>query len=281
MALSTSDRRLHEHLRRRYGWLVAKGEPAWLKDGSFRFVAASREFALRQRLRVSDLLGERDSAFFPDWAVEQFHRDDRAVLETGRRIVVEELDRGFANTIKIPLRDEDGNVVGTVGMSQVLGDRQRLPDQLRDEAIGSLEDAMRVFRRLSAAPELDSAPAWLRRGLDLIGLEPFLRMSRENLRDVCGVHPDHLSRAFRAHAGVELRAYRQRLRTAYAVKLLAWSLEPLAGIAHASGFADQSHMTRAFGDLVGTSPARFRRVARFDDSRRRGARLSGPVAGSV
>jgi AraC family transcriptional regulator len=36
---------------------------------------------------------------------------------------------------------------------------------------------------------------------------------------------------------------------------------PIAEIAHECGFADQVHLTRFFGRIIGTSPASFRRRA--------------------
>jgi len=38
-------------------------------------------------------------------------------------------------------------------------------------------------------------------------------------------------------------------------------------VAHATGFADESHLCREFSKAVGTPPARFRRLARAFASR--------------
>ena len=50
----------------------------------------------------------------------------------------------------------------------------------------------------------------------------------------------------------------RRLRIEYAKIQLLRTDEPLAAIAVDSGFADQSHFTRTFARVEGTTPGRFR-----------------------
>jgi len=49
-----------------------------------------------------------------------------------------------------------------------------------------------------------------------------------------------------------------------AKNLLSRSRLPMAEVAIASGFADQSHFTRVFAGLVGASPGAWRRAERID-----------------
>lgn len=75
-----------------------------------------------------------------------------------------------------------------------------------------------------------------------------------------GVHRVHLSRAFAACYGLPLGVYRHQTRLAAAVGATLRGSEPLAAIAHAAGFADQSHMSRALRSATGSTPARLRRL---------------------
>jgi AraC-like DNA-binding protein len=68
-----------------------------------------------------------------------------------------------------------------------------------------------------------------------------------------------LIRAFKQHVGLTPEDYRRQLRVERARHLLA-SRRPLADIAAAAGFADQSHMTREFRRLTGLTPGVYRRA---------------------
>ena len=68
---------------------------------------------------------------------------------------------------------------------------------------------------------------------------------------------------FRRHHGLSLPSYVRRLRLNWAAERIAVTDTPIAEIALASGFADQSHFTRAFHRQLGLPPARFRRRTRF------------------
>ena len=74
-----------------------------------------------------------------------------------------------------------------------------------------------------------------------------------------GVHPAHLSRAFRDRYRETIHGRVRRLRLEWAARRLVESDDPIAGIALAAGFADQSHLTRALKAHTGLTPAAYRR----------------------
>ena len=76
-----------------------------------------------------------------------------------------------------------------------------------------------------------------------------------------GVHRVHLARLFRAAHGCGVAAYRRRLQVFRVARCLAGPT-PLAWIATDCGFADQSHMCRAFREEFGLTPGAFRRFVR-------------------
>lgn len=71
------------------------------------------------------------------------------------------------------------------------------------------------------------------------------------------VHPSHLCNAFRRHFHMTVGEYVRNLRILYALRLMKSEM-PLADIAVAAGFCDQSHFSRAFKRHSGTTPARYR-----------------------
>jgi AraC-like DNA-binding protein len=83
--------------------------------------------------------------------------------------------------------------------------------------------------------------------------------SLTQLAGACGLSNRHFLRAFKTTNGLSPHRWLLRARVQRARELLEKSAEPIADIAHACGFADQSHLTRTFGNLVGASPAAWRR----------------------
>jgi len=77
-----------------------------------------------------------------------------------------------------------------------------------------------------------------------------------------GVHPVHLTRAFRTYLGCTPGDLRRARRLELAAAALMKSPRSLAEIALESGFRDQSQFTKAFGRLYGVPPGAYRRTAR-------------------
>jgi len=83
-----------------------------------------------------------------------------------------------------------------------------------------------------------------------------------SLADLAGVvqlSVFHFMRKFRAEFGCPPHAYVTQQRIELARRQLARRDIPLKVVAANCGFADQSHMTRLFGRLLGTTPAEYRR----------------------
>jgi AraC-like DNA-binding protein len=81
------------------------------------------------------------------------------------------------------------------------------------------------------------------------------------LSGIAGLSLWHFARSFKTSVGMTPRAYLLLRRVEHARDLLTQSDLPLAQIALASGFCDQSHFSRSFRQHVGVSPLAFRRAA--------------------
>lgn len=82
----------------------------------------------------------------------------------------------------------------------------------------------------------------------------------EELARELGTHASHLVRVFRREYGLPPHRYVVGRRLDRARRLLLDGL-PIAEVATATGFHDQSHLTRHFRALLGTTPGAFRRAA--------------------
>lgn len=76
----------------------------------------------------------------------------------------------------------------------------------------------------------------------------------------CALSRSHFSKAFKQTTGQTPHAWLVAQRVEAARRLLGNAALPIAEIAAACGFSDQSHLTRVFSAHVGTSPARWRRM---------------------
>lgn len=80
------------------------------------------------------------------------------------------------------------------------------------------------------------------------------------LARITGFSQFHLCRIFRDATGVPPYAYLIRTRLRRARRLIAAG-EPLSTVAYATGFSDQSHLTRHFKRAFGMTPGQYARAA--------------------
>jgi AraC-like DNA-binding protein len=82
------------------------------------------------------------------------------------------------------------------------------------------------------------------------------------LAGIAGLSMYHFARQFKQSTGTSPHAYVLQKRLASAAELLANSNLSLAEIAVVTGFSDQSHLTRLFGQAFEMTPGQFRRAQR-------------------
>ena len=106
-------------------------------------------------------------------------------------------------------------------------------------------------------------PRWLIEARDLLDARLDEPPTLQSLARDVGVHPVHFAAVFRRSYGCSVGEYLRRRRLDHARRRLAETNLPLAEIAMEAGYADQSHMTRAFRRFVGMTPARYRTFLGF------------------
>ncbi|MDG2520472.1 AraC family transcriptional regulator [Caulobacter segnis] len=97
---------------------------------------------------------------------------------------------------------------------------------------------------------------------DVLGADLGDSLSLTEVASACGLSVSHFARGFKIATGSTPHAWRQARRLARARDLLATSDLPLAEVALACGFAEQSYFTRLFKRETGLTPGLWRRENR-------------------
>lgn len=129
---------------------------------------------------------------------------------------------------------------------------------IRDSALLSLLSLL--LQRFSEQPAHSTHSSGEHRAVGL--LKEYLtenydsNISLAELSSVANLSPFHLNRVFRKETGVPPHAFQTQVRISRAKELLRGG-QSIAEVAAATGFADQSHLTRHFKRLMAITPARY------------------------
>jgi AraC family transcriptional regulator len=119
-----------------------------------------------------------------------------------------------------------------------------------------LRTATLDFVRVAFGVAPEAKPVWL----EQVREETMHRedQSTAELAQKLDLHPAWLARSYRRAMGEGIGDMRRRRRVSAAVGLLRGGDAPLADVAAAAGFCDQSHMNRNFAEVLGRTPLQVR-----------------------
>ena len=214
----------------------------FIKNSRGQYVVVNQTLVERCGLRDKQaVIGRTPDEIYPRPLGQNYRRQDEDVLKTGEPILNQlELqlypsgETGWCLTHKLPLRDRDGGVVGLMGVSQDL----RAPSEKGED-----------YSHVAAAV----------RHIQLHYGQPLKVQDLAALAGLSLYQFDHrIRRIFQITPG----QFIQKVRMDAAVRRLRESDDPIARVALACGYCDQSAFTRVFRQTVGLSPAQYRRAVR-------------------
>ena len=147
--------------------------------------------------------------------------------------------------------------------SEVLGLNFRCLTQLAeindDEELAAwlrqtLEHMMSALER----QESFTPPLLIGKALDFMRMNLDRDISRDETARHAGISPSHFSRVLKERTGRSFTELLRQSRVDLACDLLRRTEDPLAQIAAACGFCDQSYFTHVFQEVKGETPGQFR-----------------------
>ncbi len=114
----------------------------YIKDCNYRYQYANRRLCELYGRPLTEMIGCDDSVFFDAPTAENLRMNDRRVIENGERVAEEEVSTGIDHqiasafySVKLPLRDQDGQIYGLCGISTDITDQKSTDASLRIAAV--------------------------------------------------------------------------------------------------------------------------------------------------
>ncbi len=108
-------------------------DSVYFKDENNEFVTVSRSKAEHLGVEPGEVVGKTDYDFYPEEQAEEMAEDDRRVMEEEESVTnkIEKVTRPdgtehWVSTTKVPRYDDDGNVIGSLGVSRDLTELRAL-----------------------------------------------------------------------------------------------------------------------------------------------------------
>jgi PAS domain S-box-containing protein len=125
-ASETHYRNLVEHLPQR----------VFIKDRDLAYLSCNTNYARDLGIEPAEVVGKDDFAFYSVQLAERYRADDRAVMGAGTPKAVDEPYRlgeedRWIHTLKVPYHDEQGAVVGVLGIFEDITERKQAETELR------------------------------------------------------------------------------------------------------------------------------------------------------
>ena len=110
----------------------------WLKDMNGTYLACNEQFERLYNAKESEIVGKSDFDFVPPEMARFFRENDMAAVASGGSRTNEEFLRfadgsyeGYFETIKTPMRDAEGNLLGVLGVARDISDRKKKDDETK------------------------------------------------------------------------------------------------------------------------------------------------------
>ncbi|MDD3742106.1 MAG: cache domain-containing protein [Lentimicrobiaceae bacterium] len=121
----------------------------FFKDAESNFVGCNKAFSEYIGVTEKEIIGKNDNHFFPAEIAYRYNNSDAELIKTGIPVRIEEWitkadgSRQLMDTVKVLNRDKDGNIIGILGISRDITEREIIQQNYK-EAKEKAEEADRL-----------------------------------------------------------------------------------------------------------------------------------------
>ena len=134
----------------------------FIKDVESRFVVSNLAHMRLLRAKTpEEIVGKTDFDIFPQELAARYYEDEQAVIRSGEplvnreeRTVDPEGKTRWLLTTKVPLRDDQGNVIGIAGINRDITERKRMEDEIKRYSDHLEELVKKRTRKLAESEEI-------------------------------------------------------------------------------------------------------------------------------
>ncbi len=123
----------------------------FLKDKDSVYVSCNENYAGDLGIKPREIAGRTDYEFYPKELADKYRADDRKVIKSGKKLDIDEpfVQNGqemIVHTVKTPVRDEQGNVSGVLGIFWDVTELKRAQEEIERLAKFPSENPNPVLR---------------------------------------------------------------------------------------------------------------------------------------
>jgi PAS domain S-box-containing protein len=113
------------------------------KDRNSVYVSCNESYAKELNIKADDIIGKTDYDFYPKELADKYRADDKRIMESGQIQDIEEdyivgRKKYAVHTVKTPVRDNAGNIVGLLGVFWDITKKKEMEKQERLAQLGGL-----------------------------------------------------------------------------------------------------------------------------------------------
>ncbi len=127
----------------------------WLKDSNGVYITCNKQFENFFGAKEAEIIGKTDYDFVDRELADSFRMNDKIAMEACGPSVNEEWitfadggERVLLETIKVPMSDDEGNMIGVLGISRNITQRKLAEDEIKlknEQLLLSQEDREKMF----------------------------------------------------------------------------------------------------------------------------------------
>ena len=108
----------------------------FLKDKNSVYISCNENYARDLKIKPEEIAGKTDYDFYSKELAEKYRQDDKKIIESRK---IEDIEEGyivdgqemFVHTVKVPVKDGKGNVIGLLGIFWDITERKKTEEELR------------------------------------------------------------------------------------------------------------------------------------------------------